>query len=72
MTPAGVPHPPRQRARRAWFDRPDPARGRDLLCTRCDQLITVHELPTEFLEPASYVCGECHAAHAVADGLAAA
>lgn len=32
---------------------------RDLRCTECGDLVRVAELPKRFLDPATYVCGEC-------------
>lgn len=32
---------------------------RRLWCTSCGENVRVYEEPVEFLDPATYVCGEC-------------
>lgn len=32
---------------------------RSLVCTRCEDLVEVHEPQGEWIDPAVYVCGDC-------------
>jgi DNA-directed RNA polymerase subunit RPC12/RpoP len=36
-----------------------PHQGRLLVCTRCKETVHVYEAPTEFIDPMTYVCGQC-------------
>jgi hypothetical protein len=33
-----------------------------LICQACDEEIEVYEEPVQFLEPATYICGQCREA----------
>lgn len=33
--------------------------SRELVCTRCADLVEVHEHPREWIDPDLYVCGTC-------------